>query len=66
MDCGTLEPLGAAEPVNLAGNSGLSYNAGSGWYTMVWKTEKSWTGTCRALVIGLVDGTEHLAYFQFK
>ena len=40
--------------------------ATTGWYSIIWKTEKAWAGTCRALVLQLVDGTEHLAYFQFR
>jgi hypothetical protein len=47
-----------------AGNSSLSY--GSGQYNYVWKTEKSWAGTCRLLVVKLIDGTEHQAMFKFK
>lgn len=49
-----------------AGGSGLSYNAASDTDTYVWKTEKSWKGTCRQLVIQLADGTFHRANFQFK
>jgi hypothetical protein len=48
------------------GQSGLRYDPDSGQYILVWKTDKTWTGTCRALVIRLADSTEHLAYFQFK
>ncbi|MCA1621351.1 MAG: DUF5011 domain-containing protein [Acidobacteria bacterium] len=49
-----------------AGGSGLSYDASTGTYTYVWKTEKSWKDTCRQLVIQLSDGTFHRANFQFK
>jgi hypothetical protein len=34
-------------------------------YTYVWKTSKSWAGTCRKLVITLADGTSHAALFRF-
>jgi hypothetical protein len=49
-----------------AGNSSLSYDASSDTYTYVWKTDKKWAGTCRVLTVQLDDGTQHLAYFQFK
>ncbi|MGI5159362.1 PxKF domain-containing protein [Microbispora sp. CA-102843] len=46
--------------------SGLTYDAGSGQYTYVWKTDKAWAGTCRTLHLRLSDGTDHTAKFQFK
>ncbi|MBV8857669.1 MAG: PxKF domain-containing protein [Acidobacteria bacterium] len=49
-----------------AGGSGLSYDAGSDQYVYVWKTESSWAGTCRQLVVQLNDGSVHTAYFKFK
>jgi len=64
--CDTLAPAGDAEPANWASQNGLSYNAQTSWYNIVWKTEKGWGGTCRALMLHLVDGTEHLAYFRFQ
>jgi len=39
--------------------------ATSDQYTYVWKTDKTWAGTCRALVVKLADGTAHTADFQF-
>jgi hypothetical protein len=66
VDCGTLEPKGGLEATRPAGKSALGYAAGNGRYHYVWKTEKGWGGTCRALVIRLVDGTEHPAYFRFR
>jgi hypothetical protein len=46
--------------------SGLSYNAATGQYTYVWKTEKSWAGSCRQFKLRLTDGTDHIANFKFK
>jgi len=66
VDCETLEPIGSLEPAEPPGRSGLSYAAGNGWYTTVWKTGKAWAGGCRTRVIQLVDGTEHPAHFQFQ
>ena len=65
LDCTSFDPNGELEPAQAAGGSGLSYDAASDQYTYVWKTEKAWAGTCRALTIRLVDGTEHHAYFKF-
>ncbi|MBD0326526.1 MAG: PxKF domain-containing protein, partial [Pyrinomonadaceae bacterium] len=49
-----------------AGSSSLSYDAASDQYIYTWKTESSWAGTCRQLVITLKDGTVHVANFRFK
>jgi hypothetical protein len=49
-----------------AGGSGLTYDAASGQYSYTWKTDKKWAGSCRQLVLKLVDGTEHIAGFQFR
>jgi sugar lactone lactonase YvrE len=49
-----------------AGGSSLTYDAGSDQYVYVWKTESSWAGTCRQLVVQLNDGSVHTAYFKFK
>ena len=48
-----------------AGGGGLSYDATTGVYTYVWKTEKSWAGTCRVFVLKLTDGVERTVTFQF-
>ena len=66
LACATLDPSGDLQPTRPAGQSRLSYDAESGQYTYVWKTDKVWAGTCRVLALQLVDGTEHLVAFQFK
>jgi hypothetical protein len=48
-----------------AGSSSLSYDATSDQYNYVWKTDKSWAGTCRTLTVKLIDGTIHQANFNF-
>ena len=35
----------------------LSYDAASQRYHYVWKTNKAWAGTCRQLIVTLVDGS---------
>ena len=55
-----------AEPTFPAGKSGLSYNPTTDTYSYNWKTQKSWKGTCRQFVLGLNDGSAHVAFFKFK
>jgi hypothetical protein len=66
VDCTSLAPKGGAIQTVTAGNSGPSYDASSNTYTYVWKTDKSMGGTCQMFTLLLVDGSDHLAYFQFK
>jgi hypothetical protein len=66
VSCETLQLIGDASATRPAGKSGLSYDQQTGWYNYVWKTEKTRTGTCAALTIQLVDGTQHIAYFKFQ
>ena len=58
------------EESSTAGSSGLNYdgtvNPPVGQYVYVWKSDKSWAGTCRRLDLKLVDGTTHSANFAFK
>ena len=66
IDCTTLAPIGPLTSIESPGGSGLSYNPVSGQYNIGWKTERAWAGTCRQLVVRLVDGTEHYAIFKFN
>ena len=54
------------EVTESAGGSGLQYDPATDEYTYVWKTEKSWAGSCAELQVMLVDGITHTANFQFK
>jgi hypothetical protein len=58
--------LGAATPAQSAGNVGLQYDATTGEYTYVWKTDRSWSGSCRTLSLSLTDGSTYQARFQFR
>jgi hypothetical protein len=64
--CSSGAPTDEIEQTAVAGVSSLSYEAASGQYNYTWKTDKSWAGTCRQLVVRLVDGTEHVVSFRFK
>jgi hypothetical protein len=68
INCSTgvpVSPIDQNQTVN-AGGSSLSYDASTGQYNYVWKTDKSWAGTCRQFTIVLSDNTMHQANFQFK
>jgi hypothetical protein len=45
---------------------GLMYVKGNGRYSYVWQTTAAWAGTCRQLIVKLVDGTYHRANFHFN
>jgi hypothetical protein len=67
VPCDSTAPVDGVEQTVTAGASSLSYDVGTGQYNYVWKTDKSWTvGSCRQLVLKLVDGTTHHANFKFK
>jgi probable HAF family extracellular repeat protein len=66
IDCSTGLPTDPVEETATVTKSGLSYDAASGLYTYVWKTDRAWKGTCRELNLKLADGTDHLVKFQFK
>jgi hypothetical protein len=63
--CDATAPADGIESTVSAGNSSLSYDGSSDQYTYVWKTDSSWTGTCRALVLKMKDGTVRRAVFKF-
>lgn len=68
VDCATGVPVNGATltDTSTAGNSGLEYDATSDTYTYVWKTDKTWAGTCQQFSLGLNDGSTHTVTFQFQ
>jgi uncharacterized repeat protein (TIGR01451 family) len=62
--CDSGAPVSDVVETVTAGNSSLGYSPDQ--YSYIWKTESSWAGTCRQLVIKLNDGTTHSANFKFK
>jgi len=56
--------ISIATPVAM--NGGLRYDASSDRFSFVWKTDRSWAGSCRLLEIGLNDGTTHTLMFDFR
>ena len=64
LNCNTSDPgVDVTETLN-AGGSSLNFSGGV--YNYVWKTEGSWVGTCRQLVLTLNDGSVHTANFKFR
>lgn len=59
--------LGASVPevTTTVGNVGLRYDGGTQTYEYLWKTDRSWGGTCREFRLRLTDGTEATALFRF-
>ena len=66
IECNTSTPLDNIETTVTAGGSSLTYDPIANQYIYVWKTDKSWTGTCRKLMVMLIDGTSYFANFKFK
>ena len=64
--CNSGDPAVDLEETVTAGGSSLSYNPVTDQYIYVWKTDASWAGTCRQLVVQLNDGSIHRANFKFK
>ncbi len=61
--CGSTAAVWGTNPTN--SNGGLSYDPLQDRYTYPWKTEKSWAGSCRQVVVRYTDGTTYRANFNF-
>jgi hypothetical protein len=64
--CNSSAPVSNLDGTETAGGSTLTYSSSSDQYQYNWKTEGSWSGTCRVLIVKLNDGSEHRAYFKFR
>jgi len=64
--CNSSDPATDLVGTITAGGSSLSYDPTTDQYIYVWKTDGSWAGTCRQLVVQLNDGSIHRANFKFK
>jgi predicted outer membrane repeat protein len=65
VPCNAGDPTDEVTQVVSAGGSSLSYDASTGVYTYVWKTDKAWANTCRRLTLSFTDGSTHTASFRF-
>lgn len=66
IDCDTGLPTDDIEETVNPGQATLTYDATTGQYTYVWKTNRAWSNTCRRLTVALNDGTGHDAIFRLK
>lgn len=64
--CDSGAPLDEIEQTVTAGGSSLSYDASLDQYSYVWKTEKTWRGTCRQLIVRLNDTSTRIVNFRFR
>jgi hypothetical protein len=65
LTCSSGAPTDVIEETVTAGGSSLSYDPLTGQYNYVWKTEKSWAGQCRQLIVKFADGNQQVANFNF-
>jgi CSLREA domain-containing protein len=66
IPCEATEAGSTIEETVTAGGSTLTYDAATGRYSYVWKTDKAWKDTCRIFVLRLVDGSQYMAKFRFR
>ena len=64
--CHSTAPVDGVERTDTPGASTLTYDPGADRYHYVWKTARSWGGTCRQFVVKLNDGSSHRANFRFR
>jgi len=63
VPCGSSAAVNGTNPTS--SNGGLSYDPLQDRYTYPWKTEKSWAGSCRQVVVRYTDGITYRANFNF-
>ena len=67
ISCSSAAPSAAIEETDTVGNSRLSYDASNDQYKYVWKTTKTWKGSCQQLIVKFKNNSsEHKANFKFK
>ncbi|MGE0824174.1 MAG: PxKF domain-containing protein [Candidatus Binatia bacterium] len=64
--CSSTDLVSAIEQTVTAGGNNLTYDATTGQYIYVWKTDKGWANTCRQLVVKFGDGSYQRANFKFS
>jgi hypothetical protein len=64
--CDSSADVDGIEQTVAAGGSALTFDALTDLYSYVWKTDKTWAGKCRQLVLAFSDGSVARANFKFK
>ena len=63
VECGAGEEPATGEPARL--DRRLTYRERTGVYRFGWRTERSWAGSCRQLLVKLDDDSVRRAEFRF-
>jgi hypothetical protein len=66
IDCETLDVVDPIEEPVPDGWSYLTYKVEKDMYSYAWKTQTTWAGTCRQLILRFNDGADRVAYFSFR
>jgi hypothetical protein len=66
IECGSGAEPAAGDRARLVGRHRVHWSRWSRSYVLLWKTRRSWAGSCRQLLVGLADGTTRRADFRFK
>jgi hypothetical protein len=64
VNCSTGAPIGS--PATADPRSTLSYVQPIDTYAYLWRTDRTWRGTCRVFTLSLSDGTAHSIGFNFR
>lgn len=56
----------SSSPDSSSASGSLSYNSGADRYVFLARTQRSWAGSCKQLVLPLRDGTVHRASVRFR
>ncbi len=62
--CGSDDVVATVDAASVRRQS-LSYDAETGEYVYLWKTDASWVGSCARFVLRLVDDTTHTVEVRF-
>jgi hypothetical protein len=66
VPCDATAPVNDIAAVVTRRSSSLRYAPKRDRYTVLWKTDKNWAGTCQELALELIDGSVHRATFRFE
>jgi len=64
VSCGSADVPTGGDAVRMVGG-GVHYVRWWGRYVLLWQTDRSWAGTCRAFVLKLDDGSTHAFVVRF-
>jgi hypothetical protein len=66
MSCQAVRSENIVDETEPANRAGLHLDGARSKFKYIWKTSPSWAGTCRKLVLTLVDGSSYEALFRFS